>query len=72
MPKLIPSIYDVGRRELMQLSQSEIAGLIEELVRRARQGDDKSVFGLLLLLERETDAGGGCGVKVSIRENEDS
>ena len=43
----------------MQLTHSEIAGLVEELVRRAKQGDNKSVFGLLLLLEREARAGDG-------------
>ncbi|HTD16429.1 MAG TPA: hypothetical protein VK673_14695 [Chthoniobacterales bacterium] len=52
----------------MQLSHSEVAALSEELVRRAKQGDDKSVFGLLLLLEREAHAAGGCNVKVPIRK----
>ena len=48
----------------MQLTHSEIAALMEELVRRAKQGDDKSVFGLLLLLEREAHAGGGSDAEV--------
>jgi hypothetical protein len=43
----------------MKLTHSETVALIEELVRRAKQGNDKSVFGLLLLLEREAHA--GCG-----------
>jgi len=52
----------------MKLSHSESAALIEELVRRAKQGDDKSVFGLLLLLEREAQAGGGSNAQVPIRK----
>jgi len=41
----------------MKLTQSETVALIEELVRRAKEGNDKSVFGLLLLLERQAHAG---------------
>jgi hypothetical protein len=52
----------------MQLSQSEVTALIEELVRRAKQGDDKSVFGLLLLLEREAHPGGDSDAAVPIRK----
>jgi hypothetical protein len=52
----------------MQLTHSEIAALMEELVRRAKQGDDKSVFGLLLLLERESHAGGGFDAEVPTRK----
>jgi hypothetical protein len=48
----------------MQLTHSEIAALMEELVRRAKQGDDKSVFGLLLLLEQEAHTGGGSAAEV--------
>ena len=41
----------------MKLTHSETVAVIEELVRRAKQGNDKSVFGLLLLLEREAHSG---------------
>ena len=68
MAKSISSIYTVGWREPMQLSHSEISALIEELVRRAKQGDDKGVFGLLLLLERDAHAGGVSEVEVPIRK----
>ena len=52
----------------MQLSHSETVALIEELVRRAKQGSDKSVFGLLLMLEREVHDGDRSDAKVSIRK----
>jgi hypothetical protein len=42
----------------MQLTHSETVALIEELVRGAKQGNDKSVFGLLLLLERAAHTDG--------------
>jgi len=45
-----------GQRKLMPLTQSETDAFVDELVQRAKQGDDKSVFGLLLLLEREADS----------------
>ena len=64
MPKSISSIYDTGWREPMKLSHSQTVALIEELVRRAKQGSDKSVFGLLLLLEREAHAGDGSDAEV--------
>jgi hypothetical protein len=64
LPKSISSRYDVGWRTPMKLTHSESAALIEELVRRAKQGNDKTVFGLLLLLERELHAGDGYDAEV--------
>jgi hypothetical protein len=48
----------------MKLTHSENVAFIEELVRRAKEGNDKSVFGLLLLLEREADAHDGSDAEV--------